>query len=62
MLTAQSVGQVEPASVVRRLSGTDWALRVGVALVFSIFGIEKLFGSSWNTLFAAIGLGRVSGT
>jgi putative oxidoreductase len=58
MLTAEPAGQVEPASGTRRLSATTWALRVGVALVFGIFGSEKLFGSSWNTLFDAIGLGQ----
>jgi putative oxidoreductase len=41
-----------------QLSATDWALRAGVALVFSIFALEKLFGSSWVSLFAAIGLGQ----
>jgi hypothetical protein len=40
------------------LSATDWALRAGVALVFSIFALEKLVGSSWVSLFGAIGLGQ----
>ena len=47
-----------PAAVVRRLSATDWALRVGVALVFSVFAAEKLVGSNWVDLFAAIGFGQ----
>ncbi|MGB2715413.1 MAG: DoxX family protein [Vicinamibacterales bacterium] len=43
---------------VRRLSATDWALRAGVALFFCVFAAEKLVGSNWNELFAAIGLGQ----
>jgi uncharacterized membrane protein YphA (DoxX/SURF4 family) len=43
---------------VYRLSATDWALRAGVALVFTVFGAEKVFGSNWIGLFAAIGLGQ----
>ena len=43
---------------VYRLSATDWALRAGVALVFSIFALEKLVGSGWVSLFAAIGYGQ----
>ena len=49
-------GEPEPAAY--RLSATDWALRAGVALVFSIFALEKLVGSSWVSLFAAIGYGQ----
>jgi putative oxidoreductase len=45
-------------SVTRRLSATDWALRVGVALVFTVFAAEKLIGSNWIQLFAEIGLGQ----
>ena len=41
-----------------KLSAPDWALRISVALVFMIFGLEKLAGSSWVTLFADIGLGQ----
>ena len=41
-----------------QLSATDWALRAGVALVFSVFALEKLVGSSWVSLFAAIGFGQ----
>ena len=44
--------------VVHQLSATDWALRAGVALVFTIFALEKLVGSSWVSLFAAIGFGQ----
>ena len=40
------------------LSATDWALRAGVALVFPIFALEKLVGSSWISLFQAIGVGQ----
>ena len=29
-----------------QLSATDWALRAGVALVLSIFALEKLVGSN----------------
>ena len=50
------VGGSEQAAY--RLSATDWALRAGVALVFSIFALEKLVGSSWVSLFAAIGYGQ----
>lgn len=42
----------------RRLSATDWALRVGVAVVFSVFAAEKLVGSNWVALFGAIGVGQ----
>ena len=41
-----------------RLSAIDWSLRVGVALVFAVFAAEKLVGSTWITLFDAIGLGQ----
>lgn len=54
-----TIGAVEPSSqTVYRLSATDWALRAGVALVFTVFGAEKLFGSNWNGLFDSIGLGQ----
>jgi putative oxidoreductase len=39
----------------------EWALRLGVALVFIGIGWEKVFpwpGSYWITLFAAIGFGQ----
>jgi hypothetical protein len=50
---------VDPSPpVVRQLSATDWALRVGVALVFAVFAVEKLVGSNWIALFGAIGLGQ----
>src|SRR5262249_38625385 len=35
-----------------------WALRGGVAVVFLIFGSEKVFGSSWVSLFDQIGFGQ----
>jgi len=44
--------------VAYRLSATDWSLRAGVALVFTIFALEKLVGSDWVALFAQIGLGQ----
>jgi uncharacterized membrane protein YphA (DoxX/SURF4 family) len=52
---AAAVG-AEPAAY--RLSATDWALRAGVALVFSVFALKKLVRSSWVSLFAAIGYGQ----
>ena len=47
-----------PEAIVYHLSATDWALRAGVALAFAVFAAEKLFGSNWVGLFAAIGLGQ----
>jgi hypothetical protein len=41
-----------------QLTAIDWSLRAGVALVFGVFGLEKLAGSSWNPLFGAIGMGH----
>lgn len=41
-----------------QLTATDWALRVGVALVFGVFALEKLAGTSWVAIFGAIGLGQ----
>lgn len=46
----------EPATY--RLSATDWALRAGVALVFTVFALEKLIGTSWVRMFEEIGLGQ----
>jgi uncharacterized membrane protein YphA (DoxX/SURF4 family) len=41
------------------LDAKDWAIRGSVALVFAIFGMEKLGGSSeWVSLFARLGLGQ----
>jgi putative oxidoreductase len=59
-MSLESPTDVLPESTTDRyqLSATDWALRAGVALVFSIFALEKLVGSSWASLFAAIGLGQ----
>ena len=40
---------------------TEWALRVSVALVFSLVGLDKIvprFSSSWVPTFDAIGLGQ----
>ena len=47
-----------PDIAVYRLSAIDWSLRAGVALAFTVFAAEKLFGSTWIGLFAAIGLGQ----
>jgi putative oxidoreductase len=41
-----------------KLSAPDWALRISVALVFVLFGMEKLVGDSWVTLFADVGVGQ----
>jgi len=41
-----------------KLNATDWALRGAVALVFVVFGMEKLVGSNWVKLFTEIGLGQ----
>jgi hypothetical protein len=46
------------ASQAYELTATDWALRVGVALVFTVFAMEKLAGTSWVAIFDAIGLGQ----
>ena len=41
------------------MAATDWALRGSVALVFVIFGMEKLTGSGgWVKLFDQIGVGQ----
>ena len=48
----------QPEAAQYQLSATDWALRAGVALFFSIFALEKLVGSSWVSIFGAIGLGQ----
>ena len=41
------------------MAATDWALRGSVGLVFVIFGMEKLTGSSgWVKLFDQIGIGQ----
>ena len=54
-----AIAAADPSQpTVYRLSATDWALRAGVGLVFTVFGAEKLFGSNWIELFAAIGLGQ----
>jgi putative oxidoreductase len=55
-LAADAAPTVE--QVAYQLSATDWSLRAGVALVFFIFALEKLVGSSWVSLFAAIGFGQ----
>ena len=47
-----------PNTEAYRLSAMDWSVRAGVALVFTIFALEKLVGSSWVALFAQIGLGQ----
>jgi putative oxidoreductase len=57
--TTPRSGAVErPELTEYHLSATDWALRAGVGLVFSVFALEKLVGSSWVSLFGAIGLGQ----
>ena len=48
----------DAAAPVYRLSATVWALRAGVALVFTIFALEKLVGSDWVAMFDQIGLGQ----
>ena len=48
----------DAAPPVYRLSATAWSLRAGVALVFTIFALEKLVGSDWVAMFAQIGLGQ----
>ena len=53
-----TVTVTRPDVPVYRLSAIDWSLRAGVALAFAVFAAEKLFGSNWIGLFAAIGLGQ----
>lgn len=55
---AGRVATVDTPVPVRRLSATDWALRVGVAAVFAVFAAEKLVGSTWIALFEALGFGQ----
>src|SRR5437868_1285102 len=41
------------------MRATDWALRGSIALVFIVFGMEKLTGAGdWVKLFDQIGLGQ----
>ena len=41
-----------------QLTAVDWVVRICVALVFLLFGMEKLAGSGWVKLFADIGFGQ----